>query len=163
MNTSTCKSHTVLRFTKADYISQHIHCSLVRSFGDIVTCINGQNVSADNCVPNAAGQINPHLRQYHQILVEWLVGWLGVWLMNGLADFFFFFFCGPSAVLRPSVHMLPGIGWCGARLPPFPTACWWLAHPAAVTGVSVSARRDSPGGCGGPSVLLLCNRTVQSL
>ena len=25
---------------------------------------------------------------------------------------FFFFFCGQSAVLRPSVHMLPGIGWC---------------------------------------------------
>ena len=52
----------------------------------------------------------------------------------------FFFFCGQSAVLRPSVHMLPGIGWCGAGLPPFPTACWWLTHPAAITGVSVSAR-----------------------
>ena len=73
-----------------------------------------------------------------------------------------FFFCGQSAVLRPSVHMLPGTGWCGAGLPPFPTACWWLAHPAAITGVSVSARRDSPGGCGGPSVQLLCNRRVQS-
>ena len=41
----------------------------------------------------------------------------------------FFFFCGRSAVLRPSVHMLPGIGWCGAGLQPFPTACWWLTHP----------------------------------
>ena len=74
----------------------------------------------------------------------------------------FFFFCCRSAVLRPSVHMLPGTGWCSAGLPPFPTACWWLAHPAAITGVSVSARQDSPGGCGGPSVLLLCNRRVQS-
>ena len=74
----------------------------------------------------------------------------------------FFFFCGRSAVLRPSVHMLPGTGWCGAGLPPFPTACWWLTHPAATIGVSVSARQDSPGGCGGPSVLLLCNRRVQS-
>ena len=50
--------------------------------------------------------------------------------------------------------MLPGIGWCGAGLPPFPTACWWLTHPAAITGVSVSAGWDSPGGCGGPSVLI---------
>ena len=73
-----------------------------------------------------------------------------------------FFFCGRSPVLRPSVHMLSGTGWCGAGLLPFPTACWWLAHPAAITGVSVSARWDSSGGCGGPSVLLLCNRRVQS-
>ena len=58
--------------------------------------------------------------------------------------------------------MLPGIGWCGAGLPPFPTACWWLAHPEAITGVSVSAGWGSPGGCGGPSVPLLCNRRVQS-
>ena len=58
--------------------------------------------------------------------------------------------------------MLPGIGRCGAGLSQFPTACWWLTHPAAITGVSVSARRDSPGGCGGPSVPLLCNRRVQS-
>ena len=57
-------------------------------------------------------------------------------------------------MLRPSVHILPGIGWCGAGLPPFPTACWWLTHPAATTGVSVSARWNSPGGCGGPSVPL---------
>ena len=71
-----------------------------------------------------------------------------------------FFFCGRSAMLRPSVHMSPGIGWCGAGLPPFPTACW-LTHPAAITGVSVSARWDSPGGCGGPSVPLLCNCRVQ--
>ena len=62
------------------------------------------------------------------------------------------------SVLRPSVHMLPGIGWCGAGLPPFPTACWWLTHCATITDVSVAARWDSPGGCGGPSVLLLCNR-----
>ena len=27
-----------------------------------------------------------------------------------------FFFCGRSAVLQPSVRMLPGIGWCGAGL-----------------------------------------------
>ena len=60
-----------------------------------------------------------------------------------------FFFCGQPALLRPPVHMLPGIGWCGTGLPPFPTACWWLTHPAATTGVSVSARWDSPGGCGG--------------
>ena len=56
--------------------------------------------------------------------------------------------------------MLPGIGWWDAGLPPFPTACWWWTHPAAVTGVSFSARQDSPGGCGGPSVPLLCNRRV---
>ena len=31
--------------------------------------------------------------------------------------------------------MLPGIGWCGAGLPLFRTACWWLTHPAAITGV----------------------------
>ena len=74
-----------------------------------------------------------------------------------------FFFCGRSAVLRPAVHKLPGIGWCGAGLPPFPTACLWLTHPAAITGVSVAARWDSPGGCGGPSVPLLCNRRVQIL
>ena len=74
----------------------------------------------------------------------------------------FFFFCGRSAVLRPSAHMLPGIGWCGTGLPPFPTACWWLTHPVAITGVSVSTRWDSPGGCGGPSVPLLYNRRVQS-
>ena len=68
---------------------------------------------------------------------------------------FFFFFCGRSAVLRPSVHMLPGIGWCGTGLPPFPTACWWLTYPAAINFVSVSARWVSPGGCGGSSVPLL--------
>ena len=34
--------------------------------------------------------------------------------------------------------MLPGTGRCGAGLPPFPTACWWVTHPAAITGVSVS-------------------------
>ena len=66
-------------------------------------------------------------------------------------------------MLRTSVYMLPGIGSCGADLPPFPTACWWLTYPAATTGVSVTARRNSPGGCGGPSVLLLCNRRVQSI
>ena len=59
--------------------------------------------------------------------------------------------------------MLPGTGWCGAGLPPFPTACWWLTHPAAITGVSVAARWDSPGGCGGPSVLLLCDRRVSMM
>ena len=74
----------------------------------------------------------------------------------------FFFFCGQSAVLRPSVHMLPGIGWYGTGLPPFPTAYWWSTHPAAITGVSVAARWDSPGGCGGPSGPLLCIRRVQS-
>ena len=46
-----------------------------------------------------------------------------------------FFFYGRSAVLRPSVHMLPGTGWCGAGLPPFTTACWWLTHPVAITSV----------------------------
>ena len=58
--------------------------------------------------------------------------------------------------------MLPGIGWCGTGLPPFPTACWWLTHPAAITDVSAAARWNSPGRCGGPSVLFLCNRRVQS-
>ena len=47
--------------------------------------------------------------------------------------------------------MLPGTGWCGAGFPPFPTACWWLTHPAVVTGVFVAARWNSPGGFGGPS------------
>ena len=28
-----------------------------------------------------------------------------------------------------------------------PTTCWWLTHPAAITGVSVGARWNSPGGC----------------
>ena len=50
------------------------------------------------------------------------------------------------------------MGWCGAGLPQFPTACWWLIHPAAINGVSVAARWNNPGGCGGPSVPLLCNR-----
>ena len=77
--------------------------------------------------------------------------------------FLLLFFCGRSALLKPSVHMLPGIGWCDAGLPPFPTAYWWLTHPAAITGFSVSTRWDSPGGCGGLSVLLLCNRRVHSL
>ena len=75
----------------------------------------------------------------------------------------FFFFCCRSAVLRPSVHMFSGFGWCGAGLPLFPTACWWLNHPAATTSVSVSARwEDSPGGCGGPSAPLLFIRGVHS-
>ena len=64
--------------------------------------------------------------------------------LGGAAQVFFFFFCGPSAVLRPSVHMLPGTGWRGAGLPLFPTACWWLTHLAATTGVSLSARWNSP-------------------
>ena len=72
------------------------------------------------------------------------------------------FFCSRSAVLRPSVHMLPGIGWCGAGLPPFSTTCWWLTHRATITGFSVVARWNSPGGWGGPSVLLPCNCRVQS-
>ena len=55
--------------------------------------------------------------------------------------------------------MLPGIRWCGIGLPLFPTACSWLTHPAAMTGVSVSVRWDSPRGCVGPSVPLLCNRS----
>ena len=54
--------------------------------------------------------------------------------------FFFFFFCGRSAVPKPPVHMLPGIRWRGAGLPPFSTACWRLTHPAAITGASVAAR-----------------------
>ena len=74
--------------------------------------------------------------------------------------FFFFFFCGRSPVLRPSVDM-SGIVWCSAGLLLFPTACWWLTHPAAITGVSVSARWDSPGGCGGPSVPPLCFECVK--
>ena len=73
-------------------------------------------------------------------------------------------FTSSSAVSQPCLDpqstLLPGIGWCGAGLPPSPTACWWLTHPAAITGVSVSAGWDSPGGCGGPSVLLVCNRRV---
>ena len=36
--------------------------------------------------------------------------------------------------------MLPGIGWCSEGLPLFPTAWWWLTHPAAITGVSVFVR-----------------------
>ena len=57
--------------------------------------------------------------------------------------------------------MLPGIELCVAGLPPFPTACWWSNHyPVAITGVSVAARGNSPGGCGGPSVLLLCKCRV---
>ena len=77
--------------------------------------------------------------------------------------FFFFVFCGRSAVSRPSVHLLPEIWWCGAGLTPFPTACWWLTHPTAITAVSVAARWNSPGGCGGPSVPLLCNRPLSLL
>ena len=46
-----------------------------------------------------------------------------------------FFFCDRSTVLRRSEHRLPGIGWCGAGPLPFLTACWWLTHPAAITGV----------------------------
>ena len=41
-----------------------------------------------------------------------------------------------------------------------PQLVWWLTHPAAITGVFVSAGWDGPGGCGGPSVLLVCNRRV---
>ena len=33
-----------------------------------------------------------------------------------------------------------------AGLPPFPTACWWLSHPVAITAVSAAARWNSPGG-----------------
>ena len=64
--------------------------------------------------------------------------------------------CPLWILLLSSVHMLPG--WCGAGLPPFPTACLWLTHPAAITGVSVSARWDSPGGCG----LTVCSASLQS-
>ena len=42
------------------------------------------------------------------------------------------------------------------RSPLSPTVCWWLCHPAAMTGVCVSARGVRPGGRGGPSVLLPC-------
>ena len=76
--------------------------------------------------------------------------------------FFFFSFCGWSAMLKPSVHMLPGIEWCSAGLLPFPTACWWLTHSAAITGVSVAARWKCLGECSWPSVPLLCNCRVQS-
>ena len=75
---------------------------------------------------------------------------------------FLFFFCGLSAMLRPSIHMLPETGRCSAGLMPFPTACWWLTDPVAITCVSVSAGWDSRGGCGRPSVPLLCNRRVQN-
>ena len=88
---------------------------------------------------------------------------LSATLTSRLGQISLFFFCGRSAVLRPSVLMLPGAGQCGAGLPPFPTACWWLAHPAAITGVSVSARWNSPGECGGPSVLLRCHHSVESM
>ena len=43
-------------------------------------------------------------------------------------------------MLRPSVHMLPGTGWCGAGPPPLPTACWWLTYPVARTGVCCRQR-----------------------
>ena len=59
--------------------------------------------------------------------------------------------------------MLPGTGWCVAGLPPFPAACWWLTHPVAITGVSVSVRRDCPGGYGETSVLLLCSHRVHDV
>ena len=36
-------------------------------------------------------------------------------------------------------------------------------HPAAISGVSVAARWNGPGTCGGLSVLLLCNHKVQSM
>ena len=74
----------------------------------------------------------------------------------------FFFFCGWSALLRPSVHVLPGIGWCRACFLLFPTACWWLIHSVAITGVSVAATGNSLRGYGSLSVLLLCNHRVQS-
>ena len=38
------------------------------------------------------------------------------WQELGGAAQVFFFFCGRSVVLRPPVHMLAGIGWCGASL-----------------------------------------------
>ena len=45
---------------------------------------------------------------------------------------------------------------------PFTTACWWVPHPAAVTGVSIAARGNGPGGYCGPSVIPLCDWIVQS-
>ena len=36
-------------------------------------------------------------------------------------------------------------------------------HPVAITGVSITSRGNSPGGCGGPSDLLLCNHKGQSM
>ena len=72
--------------------------------------------------------------------------------------FFFFFFCSRSAVLRPSVHMLPGTGWCGAGLPPFPTACWWLTHPAAITGAFFRSGHASDLKIGTPVATLTGNR-----
>ena len=41
------------------------------------------------------------------------------------------------SLLRPSVQMLLGFGWCGTGLPLFPTACWCLTDPAAITIVSL--------------------------
>ena len=51
-------------------------------------------------------------------------------------------------MLRPSLHMLSGFGWCGADLLPFPN------HSATITGVSDAATGSSPGGCGRQSVLI---------
>ena len=58
----------------------------------------------------------------------------------------FFFLCGRSVMLRTSDYILPGIGWCGSGLLPFPTACWWLIYPASITGVFVAARWNSHRG-----------------
>ena len=54
-----------------------------------------------------------------------------------MLSYFFFFFCGRSAVLRPSVHMLSGTAWCGASVPLSPAVCGclvlrpWLLSPLA--------------------------------
>ena len=75
---------------------------------------------------------------------------------------FFFSFWGWLALLRPSVHMLPWTGWCGADHLPFSTVCWWLSYPVAMADVTVATRKDNPRGCGGWSVLLLCSCSVPS-
>ena len=73
---------------------------------------------------------------------------------------FFFLVCVQSAMLSPSVSMLPGTRCCRADLPPLPAAVWWLSHPAARTRVCVATRRNSSGGSGRPSALLLCSHRV---
>ena len=52
----------------------------------------------------------------------------------------FFFLCGQSAVQMPSAHTPSGTGL-------FPTACRWLYHPAAMTGISAAERGNDLGEC----------------
>ena len=72
-----------------------------------------------------------------------------------------FFFCGQSAVLRPSVHVARNLV-VRRRSSAIPHSLLVVDSSCSHNWCLCFRQMDSPGGCGGPSVPLLCNGWVQS-